>query len=471
MYREKIKNFVLIILVSVAIYSSSYIWLDLSFDFARFSPVAGEIEEVYLWDKIKPSKVSVTNSYEYTIHDSDINESIWGVYRDTIFDMFRYAYAEGDILETEPDGKTIKIHFENPMPSELLIESFGMNNNRFQSVVDRILWIAYGLDSEKIYVNDGNRTYGLEISSNQQELADAYDHAMAYASSKFDTQFNYGPNAPFIPVSSEETALNPVFIKSEIDIEDTAYIESIAKNYFKDRFDYVRTTIDSSRTINYIYRNEKVLRLYEEGLLEFYDSIESTLDDSSMYRSFLISLNFINDFLGFPENAYLSQVTTFIEDGKYGYRFLFNHSLLERPIVFSQVRDEKAIQIDVVGSKVVFYQRFIRVVDDLMETEMIEVKVLTPQEIIENNIDFIAELYLENPENQHLVPDEAKDRIFNGIHEIYLAYFDPSRRSRDQLMRSVWVIKTTDRNYVFNAITGAIIEEQMVDQEVGNGLE
>ena len=76
MYREKIKNFVLIILVSVAIYSSSYIWLDLSFDFARFSPVAGEIEEVYLWDKIKPSKVSVTNSYEYTIHDSDINESI-----------------------------------------------------------------------------------------------------------------------------------------------------------------------------------------------------------------------------------------------------------------------------------------------------------------------------------------------------------------------------------------------------------
>lgn len=471
MFREKIKNLLLIILVSIAIYSSSFIWLDLSIDLTRFNPVESEIEEVYLWDKIKPSKVSVTNQYEYIIYDSEITESIWKVYRDALFEMFRFAYAEGDILEDSPDGRTIKIYFDSAMPSELLIESFGMNNSRFQNVMDRILWIAYSIDNEKIYVNDGIKTYGLEITIDQQELTDAYDNTMTYASNKYDTLFNYGPNAPKIPISKEETAFNPVFIKSEIDIEDTINIENIAKNYFKDSFDYVRTTIDSSKTINYIYRNEKVLRLYEEGLLEFYDSIESTLDDSSMYRSFLIALNFIDDFLGFPDNAYLSQVTTFIEDGKYGYRFLFNHSLLERPIVFSQVREEKAIQIDVIGSKVVFYQRFIRVVDELMETEMIEVNVFSPQEIIESNIDFITELYLENPEDQYLEFDVAKERILNSIQEIYLAYFDPSRRSRDQLMRSVWVIKTTDRKYVFNAITGAIIEEQKVAQGVDDGLE
>ncbi|MDP3386643.1 MAG: hypothetical protein Q8S24_05380 [Eubacteriales bacterium] len=471
MYREKIKNLVLIMLVSMAIYSSSFIWLDLSFDLTRFNPVDSEIEEVYLWNKIKPSKVSVTNQYEYIIYDSDINESVWRVYRDTMFDVFRFAYSDGDIQEASAAGRTIRIYFDSPMPSELLIESFGTSNNRFQNVVDKIIWIGYSLDSGKLYIDDGIKTYGLEITTNQQELTDAYDNTMAYASNKYDTLFNYGSNAPYIPVSTDETALNPVFIRSEIDIEDSVNIENIAKNYFRDTFDYVRTTIDSSRTINYIYRNEKVLRLYEEGLLEFYDSIESTMDDSSMYRSFLTALNFIDDFLGFPENAYLSQVTTFIEDGKYGYRFLFNHGLLERPVVFSQVRDEKAIQIDIVGSKVVFYQRFIRVVDELMETEMIEVNVLSPQEIIENNIDFIAELYLESPENQYLEIDEAKERILNGIHEIYLAYFDPSRRSRDQLMRSVWVIKTTDRNYVFNAITGAIIEEQKVAQGVDDGLE
>lgn len=471
MYKEKIKNLVLILLVFIAIYSSSFIWLDLSFDLTRLNPVDNEIEEVYLWDKIKPSKVSVTDRYEYIIYDPSINMTVWEVFRDTIFDMFRYAYVEGDIQEVSSQGNMIRIYFENAMPSELLSESFGMNNNRFQSFVDRIRWIAFNVDDGRLYVNNGTKTFGLEISTNKQELEVAYKNAIDYASIKYDVLFNMGLNAPYIPVSTEETALNPVFIKSEIDIEDTGNIESIAKNYFKDSFDYVRTTIDSSRTINYIYRNEKVLRLYEEGLLEFYDSIESTMDDSSMYRSFLIAINFIDDFLGFPENAYLSQVTTFIEDGKYGYRFLFNHSLLERPVVFSQVRDEKAIQVDVIGSKVVFYQRFIRVVDELMETEMIEVSVLTPQEIMENNIDFIAELYLESPENQYLEHDEVKERILNGIHEIYLAYFDPSRRSREQLMRSVWVFKTTDRNYVFNAITGAIIEEQKVAQGVEDGLE
>ncbi|HBH13102.1 MAG: Uncharacterized protein XD91_1513 [Clostridiales bacterium 38_11] len=471
MYREKIKNLVLIILVSIAIYSSSFIWLDLSFDTKGFNPVESEIEEIFLWDKIKPSKVSVTDQYEYIIHDSDINESVWRAFRDIMFDMFRFAYSESDIQEASPDSRTLRIYFDTSMPSELLIESFEMSNNRFQNVVSRILWIGYGVDSSKIYVNDGIKTYRLEITTNQQKLTDIYENIMIFASNKYDTLFHYGPTASYIPISTNETALNPVFIKSEIDIEDTINIENIAKNYFKDSFDYVRTTIDSSRTINYIYRNEKVLRLYDEGLLEFYDSIESTKDDSSMYQSFLIALNFIDDFLGFPDNAYLSQVTTFIEDGKYGYRFLFNQSLLERPIVFSQVRDEKAIQIDVIGSKVVFYQRFIRVVDVMMETEMAEVKVLSPQDIIENNIDFITELYLENPKNQSLEFNEAKEKILNGIHEIYLAYFDPSRRPKDQLMRSVWVIKTTDRNYVFNAITGAIIEEQVVMQGVDNGLE
>jgi hypothetical protein len=87
------------------------------------------------------------------------------------------------------------------------------------------------------------------------------------------------------------------------------------------------------------------------------------------------------------------------------------------------------------------------------------------------NIDFITTLYLEDENHQDMDFEQTKEKILNSIYEIQLAYFDPSRKSKDQLLRSVWVFKTFDRQYVFNAITGAIIEEQMVQGEYSYGLE
>ena len=327
------------------------------------------------------------------------------------------------------------------------------------------MWIAYDFDRDKFLVNDGEKTYGFSMESNIDELLSAYGDAIAYARDKYSETYvsDYGHSE--IPISTSEVTLNPVFVKSEIDIDDTGQIEEIAKNYFEENFDYVRKSVDSTGSVNYIYKNEKVLKINKDGLLEFYDSIDSSLERSDVYESFKVALSFMDDFLGFPENAYLSEVELFQKDGEYGYSYVFSYNLLDKPIIFSQVRDEKAIQIDVFGSKVVLYKRFIRVVDESMEAEMKEVEVLSPDEIIARNIDFVTSLYLERSGGGDVEFESIKSQILNSIYNIELAYFDPSRKLKDQLLRTVWVIRTRDRQYVFNAISGAIIEETVVEQE------
>jgi len=463
----------LIVLVIISIYASGLLWLDLSWDFSL--ELEEEIKEpqqvLSIWDKIRPSKSSITTDYQYMIYDGALNQQIWTVFVEASRDAFRYIYEEEDVVASPHLGNNLKIHFSNPMPMDLIIEGMGIGNTRISDFVSRVEWIAYETETQHMFVSDGRNVYRLDVSIEGHKLDELTAQATQYAQEHYDAVFNMSESGAFIPISSSEKAWNPIFIKSEIDVEDQEAVQRIAKDYFKDSFDYVRTTIDRERTINYVYRNEKVLRLYEEGFLEFYDAMEIALDEGSSFEAFSLAIQFIEDFLGFPEDGYLSRVTPMMREGKYGYRFEFSYHLFDRPIIFSQVREEKAIQIEVIGNRVVYYQRFIRDIDYDTGIETEEVEVLNPRQIVEQNIDFITELYLEDDANGHYSFDEAKSKILESIYEIHLAYFDPSRRSRDQLIRSVWVVKTDDRSYIFNAITGTIIEEQHHEREGQNGLE
>lgn len=465
MYKEKIKNLILILLVSFAIFLSSQVWLKFSFENYGNTVNVELPESIYLWDKIRPAKFALTDGKEYRIHNSECCVEIWEVFVESIGDIVRYTEFEGVVEEEGIENRSIRVEFDNPIPTVLFIEGMETNNNRLQSQVENIKWISYDFDQDVFLINDGKETYSFTMESKTEDLFTVYSKAIGYAREKYSGTYvsDYGYND--IPISTSEVTLNPVFVKSEIDIGDTEQIEEIAKNYFEENFDYVRKSVDSTGSVNYIFKNEKVLKINKDGLLEFYDSIDSSLERSDVYESFKIALSFMDDFLGFPENAYLSEVELFQKDGEYGYSYIFSYNLLNKPIIFSQVRNEKAIQIDVLGSKVVLYKRFIRVADFSMEANMEEVEVLSPDEIISKNIDFITNLYLERSGGGEEEFESTKSHILNSIYSIELAYFDPSRKLKDQLLRTVWVIRTTDRQYVFNAISGAIIEETIAGLE------
>jgi len=48
--------------------------------------------------------------------------------------------------------------------------------------------------------------------------------------------------------------------------------------------------------------------------------------------------------------------------------------------------------------------------------------------------------------------------MIKDINNVYLAYYDYARNPKVQQLIVVWVVQIKDKTYVFNAITGSLLE-------------
>jgi len=87
---------------------------------------------------------------------------------------------------------------------------------------------------------------------------------------------------------------------------------------------------------------------------------------------------------------------------------------------------------------------------------MLEIDILPAVEVISKNIQ-TEETTEETGEVLELRP--LKKDMISKISNIYLGYFDLSRIAKEQMLRAVWVIEVEDKTFIFNAITGKLIEE------------
>jgi hypothetical protein len=78
-------------------------------------------------------------------------------------------------------------------------------------------------------------------------------------------------------------------------------------------------------------------------------------------------------------------------------------------------------------------------------------------DVITDNLDIPSNEEESGQEPDRLKP--IKQEMIKEINNIYLGYFDLSRISREQVLRVVWVIETNEKTFIFNAISGALIEE------------
>jgi hypothetical protein len=302
-----------------------------------------------------------------------------------------------------------------------------------------------------IYIYNGEDTIKIQNDKiNTTSIINAINTIDYSNSIKYSLEEKIGEEKIQIPVPLEQSAKNPVFVQSELDVFDTVAINKIAKDYFKNYYEYVRKVVEVSGNLVYMYRNEKVLKINAEGQLDFYDSNMEFDNNQDVHKSLITALNFTDDFLGFPKDGYMSNVESIQTEGNYGYRFTFSYKILDRPILFSRVRENAALQIEVIGNNVVSYKRFIRTIDEKQREEM---QVIPAVDVINKNMQ-----NSEAPEGiAELKP--LKIEMIKDISNIYLGYFDLSRVSKEQVLRVVWVVEIGDKSYIFNAITGLLIEE------------
>lgn len=459
MIHQKIKNLILIIMVVVCVYLSSNIWLELpdflTYNFEQDNVIVDEeIPEINIWNVVKPLKNIIKYKDNYTVLYSDDEYNLWLNAVNMIYDGFEsYDGNNNNTSSVAFPTQYLKFDFPMDIPIEIFLGQMKIDNNKLYEDIKHIKNIIIDLDKNNcIYVYNGTDTIKIENDKINTESIVKIINSIDYSNSiKYSLEETIGEEKIQIPVPLEQVASNPVFVQSELDVFDTVAINKIAKDYFKNYYEYVRKAVEVSGNLVYMYRNEKVLKINAEGQLDFYDSnVEFSNNNDDVYKSLITALNFTDEFLGFPKDGYMSNVESIQSEGNYGYRFTFSYKILDRPILFSRVRENAALQIEVIGNNVVSYKRFIRNID---ETQREQMQIIPAVDVINKNIQksAVADGLTE------LKP--LKTEMIKDISNIYLGYFDLSRVSKEQVLRVVWVIEVGDKSYIFNAITGLLIEE------------
>lgn len=462
MKQGNIKNIILIVMVLVCVYLSSNVWLKLPHFISNASTEGdGENNELPIlddiWNIVRPVKNVIKYEENYTITYTD-EQDIWGKTVLAIND----AFAEFNLSSINEDAAFpadyIKFDFKTNIPVDIFMGHMKIDNENVKNTVKNIKNVIVDLENPKvIYIYNGEDTVSIQNEKiNTQEIAEIVKQINFNNETKYTFEQKILGETINVPIPLEQTALNPIFVQSELDVFDTETINQIAKKYFKSNYDYVRKSVEVSGNTVFMYRSDKILKINADGLLDFYDTTAEIDSSSDVYKSLVSAVKFTKEFLGFPENGFLDNIETINHEGNFGYRFTFSYKIKERPILFSKVRANSALQVDVVGDSVISYKRFIRNINESQLDKMNVINIMSAADVIEGNIESDTPIKDES-ETIELKP--LKKQMLGEINNIYLGYFDLSRISKEQLLRVVWVVEMKDKAYIFNAISGALIEE------------
>ncbi|NYB73237.1 hypothetical protein HZF24_03695 [Sedimentibacter hydroxybenzoicus DSM 7310] len=461
MKHGKIKNIILTVMVICCVYLSSNVWLKLP-DFIKYETSAEENDDIsnviiQIWNVVKPVKHVINYNENYTVDYSDEN-NMWGKAVQVLNNVFA-AFNNADISLTPAfPTQYLKFDFSDNIPVGIFTGQMQINNRNISDTIKYIKNVIIDLDNaNSIYIYNGENTIKITSSAiDTTELADIIKQYSFENSTQFAYYQKIGNETIQVPIPLETVARNPIFVRSELDVFDTEAINRIARGYFKKDYDYVRKSVEVNGNVSYMYRTQKLLRITGEGLLDFYDATTELENSSDVYESFVAAVGFTEGFLGFPKDVYLSDVESIDHDGNHGYRYTFSYKIIDRPILFSRVRANSALQIDVVGDDVVVYKRFIRNINESQSSQMNEIAIIPAIDVINKNLD-----YDTSDEGSDQAPElrPLKEEMIKDISNIYLGYFDLSRVSGEQLLRVCWVIEVKDKTFIFNAITGSLIEE------------
>lgn len=455
---NKLKSLFLLLMVILSIYLSSQVWLQLP-DFLSFDKDGStenlnnqqNIDEI-VWELVRPHKYILKDEVKLREIHLENENLLWESALKSLEVSLKY------IKESQPNlfageylpNEYIMMEFENKLPAEIFTGKFNVNKDDIRTRLNYIEKVIFGLNEpNSIYLFAGDST--VKIKSSRIDNTEIYNYLKNIKESEY---LLYKENLEIdgiivpVPIPDIKTALNPVFVKTEFDVKDKKIVEAIAKDYFKNTFDYVRRSEDNEGNIRYVYKNEKELKISPEGLLDFSDPNIDIENTSNVYTGFLSALKFASSFLNFHVDMYLSEVQSIQHEGNFGHNFIFTYKIKDKPIIFSKYRENAALEVKVIGNSVVSYKRLIRDLDTKQEKEMKEEEIMSFERVLKE------QLAVTEGEQERVI-DKS---MIKDISNVYLAYYDYARNTKQQQLRVAWVVEIKDKTYVFNALTGKVLE-------------
>lgn len=364
--------------------------------------------------------------------------------------------VEPEELKRIRDTKSVSFIFNMPLEVNAVYKLLNISSGDYIGIgsIDEII-ISQTL--KRLYMYDTNakalyefRTEGiqnnLDYMINNLEKAESISCLYLDRFSKFQPDL-YSRNA-IVPAKLWSSGVATLAGIRELSAGDEIP-DSIAK-FFNDDKNSLSIIKNMDGTYLYTNRDNKVVKLYTDGTLE-YVNYELQASDNKILnvRDVIdISTEFVSNHLGFPENCYISDIVKSVRGDKYIIRYRYSYEGL--PVLISSGTNSDAIEVEVVGDRVRRYKRQVRQLDNTRQYRQV--------------MDFrdILDILLDQ-KLQTLSGEKIKT-----IKDMYLAYYEIYGEKQITYV-PVWVAEVSverlesgsilNQRYIINAETGIIMDK------------
>lgn len=404
------------------------------------------------------STLQLNNKANYEVYDRLFSEA-----KKLIVDTI-IANGKSDVkklhieeLEKVRNMRGIDMIFSSPLEAAAVLRLLDMDIDYTYIGAKYIDEIIIATSYEKLYILDGsqNALYQLRTDGIQNSLDYSITGMQKLPSTvslflnKYEPPELYGRNV-VVPTKFEGKGLPVLSGEREFQVKE-GIPDSIA-SFFGDDISSVGIYKKTDGTIEYNDRENRVVKLYTNGMLEYvkYDAQPAGINSVDVKKAMDISTDFISNHFGFPQYCYISDIIKSMQGDKYIIRYKYLYEGL--PIVLDSGFNNDAIEIEIVGNEVRRYKRIVRTLTD--EQEYKEV------------MDFINILDILLDEKVKELSGEKITRF----NDMYLAYYELNQQDRITYI-PVWVADVNveslqtgmalkqRKRYIINAETGMIMDK------------
>lgn len=474
---EKVKNLSLVVLFTSTVLLLYFFWGNISFDWLK-SPsvqVVGEVPDTV--NLLMPERITVNfGADNYTVLPPG---EIWYNQSDKnsfVKELNRFGPAENILVEEITYDKYQKVmklesiwaEFNYDIPISDFCSKFNMTKPQSYDAIETITAIGYSTadlgNSLFIYDGKNQKYYRLvaEVSKDSDNKTGNTEFPALIDSIEADGNDIYYPISSYLGV--ENNTLVPLSVEANLKSfpfrqdtysYQTEKISAIAEQFYGGNLDFVRTIVEESGTVIYMYGyGQNVLIVNTDGSIEYKEEQTSNNVGQSFSGAMETAVDFVANH-GSWESLEGAILTPYIKDvvpnpnKKEGYRFVFG---MEVDGIRLYYEEGDPIIVDVIAGQVTYYKRHIIDFDqediEAIETDSAE-DAFSAINLIAQNYKYIYDILFQSGEIK-ATDDQAKmfENIASLVNNMETGYVKLADEEVTEI-QPVWVVTLKNGSEVY----------------------
>lgn len=471
--RERVKTILLFSLVLLSVFLTQKLWIQLPGRiFTIFEPKEVFSTSYLLSDMIAPNKYFLKfNQEKYTIVYVD-KYKLWDnailILKDLLgSDTIKIEEITKEQYSNLQQQRSLVCYFPEEVDTYILAKAWEVNDpNSIVDTIPNITDIYIYLGNGNPFFIFSNKDKHIAVSDSELDtkilkeqlsrIEDSDDFDRYYSMKEVQgTQKDI-----FIPYEIKNN-LPTVYVTNELTTLDKEERDLLAERFFSVPVDLTSEIVEANGSSIYVYNN-RFLKLNVNGTLEYFNPLEEKVLERNLFISLSNAADFITKKSGTQQGMFLAKSEEIESDNNQGYRFTFRYRIRGIPLILGNKEVGEYIQMEVFNNHVKSYKHFARREMEMSLTPSIEGrKMLTSNDVIDHNYNFLEERYLQSRNlTEEQVGENIIQEVLSSIDDITLSYYDPSLKDKDEKLIGVWAIRVDNKLYAFDAYTGTLVFER-----------